>query len=96
MRQVPPRRPKPVQASSLYEFTGNVNTLTVTGGYEPGFIWVFVNGIKIIEGSTRDFTANDGSAINFAGTLTTTDIVEVVEFWDEDQAIDYRPEYQNG
>jgi hypothetical protein len=95
MRQVPPRRPKPILASSLYEPSGNVNTLTVTGGYEPGFIWVFVNGIKIIEGSNRDFTANDGISIDFAGTLTSTDIVEVVEFWDNDQAVDYRAEFQN-
>ena len=92
MRELPPRRPAPVYKSTLYTPSGNTSQLTVTGGYTVGYIWVFVNGIKVIEGAERDFTATDGSVINFAGTLTTTDIIEIIELWDTDQAIDYRPE----
>ncbi|MDA7523143.1 phage tail fiber protein [bacterium] len=58
-------------------FTGNDangNTLA----YDAGFIDVYLNGIKMVNGT--DVTVTSGSSIVFASALTNGDIVEAVTF----------------
>ena len=46
--------------------------------YDPNFVDVFINGVKIIPGV--DFSATTGNSITFTETLDNEDIVEVVGF----------------
>jgi len=58
--------------------TNNLNTITVTGGYDVGGIDVYKNGLKLIRGV--DFTANDGSTISFAQSPQQGSVIEYVSF----------------
>jgi hypothetical protein len=58
--------------------TNNLNTITVTGGYDIGGIDVYKNGLKLIRGV--DFTANDGSTISFNQTPQQGSVIEYVSF----------------
>lgn len=58
--------------------TNNLNTITVTGGYDVGGIDVYKNGLKLIRGV--DFTANDGSTISFNQTPQQGSVIEYVSF----------------
>jgi len=59
-------------ARQTYTTTGSQTDFTFTAGYDPGYIDVYVNGVKQTEGT--NFTANDGSIfsiINGVGTGNT-------------------------
>jgi hypothetical protein len=55
--------------------TAGQTTFTVTGGYTPGYIDVYLNGIKQVNGT--DVTAINGSTIVFTNALSTGYTVEV-------------------
>jgi hypothetical protein len=68
---------KYVASGTPTTFTGsdaNGNTLS----YDAGFIDVYLNGIKMVNGT--DVTVTSGSSIVFASALTNGDIVEAVAF----------------
>jgi hypothetical protein len=63
--------------ASQTTFTGaddNGNTL----GYDAGFLDVYLNGIRLVNGS--DFTASSGSSIILTTGASASDILEVVAF----------------
>jgi hypothetical protein len=63
--------------ASQTTFTGaddNGNTL----GYDAGFLDVYLNGIRLVNGS--DFTASSGSSIVLTTGASASDILEVVAF----------------
>jgi hypothetical protein len=55
--------------------TAGQTTFTVTGGYTPGYIDVYLNGIKQVNGT--DVTATNGSTIVFTNALSVGYTVEV-------------------
>lgn len=61
--------------SQSYTSTAGQTTFTVDGGYTPGYIDVYVNGIKQVNGV--DVTATNGSTTVFALALSAGYTVEV-------------------
>ena len=62
----------------IFTATSGQKTFVVTGKYDVGFIQVYLNGIKLLEG--EDYTANDSSSIILDDPCETNDKVEVVVF----------------
>jgi len=58
--------------------TPTANQTTFTISYSVGYIQVFLNGIKLINGS--DFTATNGTSVVLTSGAKTTDIIEFVKF----------------
>jgi len=60
--------------------TGVQTSFTMTAGYDIGFLDVYLNGIKQTE--TLDYTAADGSTINFSPSFAPMngDVLEFVSF----------------
>jgi hypothetical protein len=56
--------------------TAGQTTFTVTGGYTPGKIDVFKNGIKLVNGST--VTVTSGSSVVLSAGASVGDIIDVV------------------
>lgn len=54
------------------------NQTNITTNYTVGFIQVFINGIKLINGS--DFTATNGTSITLTEPLSANDVIELVKF----------------
>ena len=46
--------------------------------YTVGQVSVYLNGVKLVEGSGKDFQATNGSTITGLSALTASDVVEVV------------------
>lgn len=62
----------------IFTATSGQKTFVVTGKYDVGFIQVYLNGIKLLEG--EDYTANDSNSIILDDPCETNDKVEVVVF----------------
>ena len=69
--------PQSTQARHNYTATASQTTFN-TSGYTAGFVDVYLNGVKLIDGT--DFTATNGSDVVFTTGAATGDIVEVVAF----------------
>ena len=72
-------------AGSSVNGTSDRETYTATSGqtsftatYDPGYVDVYLNGIKLLAGT--DFTANSGTAIVLTTGATTGDIVDIVAY----------------
>lgn len=57
--------------------TAGQTVFTVTGGYLPGSIMVFLNGVKL---AADDYTATTSPTLTLAAGASTTDTLEVVRF----------------
>lgn len=53
-------------------------TYTIAGGYDVGFIDVYVNGARMLNGT--DVTVSSGTQIVFAQPLMVNDIVDIIAF----------------
>ena len=58
--------------------TSNQSVFTINGGYTPGYVDVYQNGIKLI--ITEDFTASNGINVTLTQAATLGDSVEVVAY----------------
>ena len=69
-----------VNRQTTHVTTGVQTSFTMTAGYEIGYLDVYLNGIKQTE--TLDYTASDGSTINFALSYPPVngDVLEFVAF----------------
>lgn len=56
--------------------TAGQTTFTVTGGYIPGMLSVYLNGVKMVNGA--DVTASNGTTVVFPVGLVAGDVVDVV------------------
>jgi hypothetical protein len=69
-------------ASSIRQtFTANATvntTFTIVGGYSPGYIDVYKNGVKLINGTDVDVTS--GSIITLAAAAPSNTVIDVVAF----------------
>ena len=69
-----------VNRQTSHVTTGVQTSFTMTVGYEVGYLDVYLNGIKQTE--TLDYTAADGSTINFSPSFAPMngDVLEFVAF----------------
>ena len=74
--------------SQRNKFTATSNQTTFTGNdddnvllaYDPNFLDVYLNGVRLVNGSSNDYTATDGSTITLASGASAGDILNVVSF----------------
>jgi hypothetical protein len=72
--------------ANRFKYTATASQTTFTGaddngntlGYDAGFLDVYLNGIRLVNGS--DFTASSGTSIVLATGASASDILEVVAF----------------
>jgi hypothetical protein len=69
--------PQATQTRDVFT-TSAGQTSFATSGYTPGFLDVYLNGVKLIDGT--DFTASNGSDVVLTTGATTGDTVEVLAF----------------
>jgi hypothetical protein len=75
--------------ANRFKYTATASQTTFTGaddngntlGYDAGFLDVYLNGIRLVNGS--DFTASSGSSIVLTTGASASDILEVVAFGTE-------------
>ena len=58
--------------------SGGQTTFTVSGGYDAGFIDVYLNGVKLVNGT--DVTVSSGTDVVLAVGATAGDVVDVVAY----------------
>jgi hypothetical protein len=69
-----------------FKFTATANQTTFSGaddsgntiGYDSGYLDVFLNGVKLVNGT--DFTATNGTSIVLTTGATVSDILEVIAY----------------
>ena len=71
--------------AEYYLFTASGSETSVTTAddgrvvsYTPGQVACYLNGVKLVEGSGKDYEATNGSTIASLAALTSGDVVEVV------------------
>ena len=67
----------------LFTASGNETSVTTADdgrvvSYTVGQVSVYLNGVKLVEGTGKDFQATNGSTITGLSALTASDVVEVV------------------
>ena len=67
----------------LYTASGSETSVTTADdgrvvSYTVGQVSVYLNGVKLVEGTGKDFQATNGSTITGLSALTASDVVEVV------------------
>jgi hypothetical protein len=67
-----------VVARQLFEPVGVQTTFTFVSGYQIGYIDVYLNGSKLVEG--YDYIASNGQNINLISPATFGDILELVAY----------------
>jgi hypothetical protein len=66
-------------ARQTFSPTGVTTDFTFASGYVPGYFDIFINGVKMIEGS--DYTSTDGSTFSVLnGGATSGDVIEGVAY----------------
>ena len=66
-------------ARQTFSPTGVTTDFTFASGYVPGYFDIFINGVKMIEGS--DYTSTDGSTFSVLnGGATNGDVIEGVAY----------------
>ena len=65
-------------ARQTFEPSTSTSDFTFTSGYTPGYLDLYVNGARQIEG--RDFNANDGSTVSLVSAATSGDVLEIIAY----------------
>jgi hypothetical protein len=71
--------PQPVPQATQHRQTVTANaglTSITTSGYQPGYVDVYMNGVKLVNGT--DYTATDGASITLASAANANDIIEII------------------
>jgi hypothetical protein len=63
---------------ATYTYSSGAPTFTVNGGYDAGYVDVYLNGYKLVR--TSDFDDTSGSTITINRTLIAGDIVDIVAY----------------
>ena len=74
--------------SQRNKFTATANQTAFSGNdddgvalaYDPNFLDVYLNGVRLVNGASNDYTATDGSTITLASGASAGDILNVVSF----------------
>jgi hypothetical protein len=64
--------------SERQTYTATASQTTFAATYDSGFVDVYLNGVKLLNGT--DFTATDGSSVVLSSGATVGDIVDIVAY----------------
>lgn len=79
------QEPSPSTTQSRHMYTAQAaQTVFNTSGYEPGFVDLFMNGVKLQEGV--DWNGNDGLTCVLTTGAALNDIIEITIFKAKDNA----------
>tara|TARA_B100000131_G_scaffold305781_1_gene332127 strand:+ start:53 stop:538 length:486 start_codon:yes stop_codon:yes gene_type:complete len=67
-----------VIARQTYTPSGVQTNFTFDSGYTPGYMDVYVNGVRLIGG--QDYDANDGSIVALTSAAASDDVLELVAY----------------
>ena len=67
-----------IVARQIYTATGSVGVVTFNSGYIPGYLDVYLNGIRLVD--AQDFSASDGSTIILTTDTISGDVIEMVAY----------------
>ena len=65
-------------ARQSYTATADQTTFTFSAGYTPGYIDVYLNGVKLIDVS--DYTASSGNTVVLVSAAGADDVIEIVAY----------------
>jgi hypothetical protein len=65
-------------ARQTFEPTGVQTNFTFASGYDPGYLDLYLNGIRLIEGS--DYNATNGSVVGLTSEAQNGDVVEAIAY----------------
>ena len=65
-------------ARQVYNATSAVGVVTFTAGYNPGYMDVYLNGVRLLE--PGDYSASDGSTIILTTNTNNGDVIEAVAY----------------
>jgi hypothetical protein len=77
----------PTSTYTLYQYTATAAQTTFSATYTVGYVEVYLNGIKILNGS--EYTATSGSSIVLASGASIGDSVEIVAYATTEVAVTY-------
>lgn len=69
--------PDATQVRDSFTATSGQTTFTTTFGYSPGFVDVFLNGLKL---AIPDYTALDGSTVVLSSGANANDLIEITSY----------------
>ena len=67
-----------ISRSQTFTATASQTTFTLTGGYDPNYVHVFQNGVKLL--NATDVTVTSGTSVVLATGAAVGDIIDVVAF----------------
>ena len=67
-----------VVSRQIFNLTGSTTNFTFASGYTPGYLDLYLNGTRLIEG--QDYTASDGATIVLMSAGIDGDFVEGVAY----------------
>ncbi len=67
-----------IVARQTYEPTGIQTDFSFSSGYEPGYIDVYINGVRLVR--TLDYSASNGSTVGLTSAANNGDILELVAY----------------
>ena len=67
-----------VVSRQIFNLTGSTTNFTYASGYTPGYLDLYLNGTRLIEG--QDFTASDTSTIILLSAAINGDVLEAVAY----------------
>ena len=65
-------------ARQTFEPSTSTSDFTFTSGYTPGYLDLYINGARQVEG--RDFNANDGSTVSLVSAAVSGDVLEIIAY----------------
>ena len=67
-----------VVSRQIFNLTGSTTNFTFASGYTPGYLDLYLNGTRLIEGP--DYAATDGSTISLISAAVNGDVLEGVAY----------------
>jgi len=67
-----------IVARQIHTASGPVGIITFNSGYTPGYLDVFLNGVKLVD--AQDYSAGDGRTVNVISNAVAGDIIEMVAY----------------
>lgn len=67
-----------IVARQIHTATGPVGIITFNSGYTPGYLDVYLNGIKLVD--AQDYSAADGRTVNIISNAVAGDTLEMVAY----------------
>ena len=67
-----------IVARQIFNVTSTVGIVTFNSGYNPGYMDVYLNGIRLVE--SQDYSASDGSTIVLTTNTQNGDVIEAVAY----------------